>query len=321
MRSHGLLFYGMHESCDMNRGKDCQYKCFADLQHHIQQYNSEISKVFFRKKALQSDRRWWLSVFDSLLIQAPVRRTLIMLQREINAGCVAKDESPTPCSRYCYTVLNIFDAASAGWDPITSDDDLGTLLSGSGLDQELAKHIRIAREMTLDIRVEHETQNSFEFLRSLFEMDVDERVPRRASDRAVSVKDASATASQPVLSIPPVQTPQCGDSQHPITVKVYHDDSGCEYSVPPPLLPPTRFIPIEYWQFSRRYKVGTNKARATPPPQEYLDKRRLTKGSFSISSSSTDDISERTDSMSSVTSYSSINAAYGTIGLDSPGTR
>ena len=86
--------------------------------------------------------------FYSLFIQAPVRQTLVMVQAE-SAGHFSKDTSPTPCSQYCYTVLNIFDAASAGWDPITSDDDLTPFLSGSDSDQKVARHIKVAHETIL----------------------------------------------------------------------------------------------------------------------------------------------------------------------------
>lgn len=170
---HGLVYRGMHGFCDETREGGCRLQCFANLQHHIQQYTSELSKVFFRKKALQSDRRWWLSVFYSLFIQAPVRQTLVMVQGEINFGPLVNDAGPHSCRRYCYTVLNMFDAASAGWDPITSDDDLQPLLLGSKLEKKLAKHVKIAREMELinHAHLEDETLSTFDFLRNLFEVD------------------------------------------------------------------------------------------------------------------------------------------------------
>ncbi|KAG6356043.1 hypothetical protein INS49_015428 [Diaporthe citri] len=146
LHGHGLLCRGMHESCVTTREDGCYFKSFAELQHGIQQYTSELSKVFFRKKALQSDRRWWLSVFYSLLIQSPVRQTLVMIMAGTNSGLLVKDSDPTQCTQYCYTAINIFDAASAGWDPITSDEDLEPLLSGSDIDQKVSKHIKVARE-------------------------------------------------------------------------------------------------------------------------------------------------------------------------------
>lgn len=312
----------MHQSClEIGGEKRCRFKCFAELQHHIRQYTLELSRVFFRKKALQSDRRWWLCVFYSLLIQAPVRQTLIMIQAEINAGPLAQDDGPTPCSRYCYTVLHIFDAASAGWDPITSDKDLGTLLSGSDLDKDLAKHIKIARETTLESRLGDKANQTFEFLRNLFEMDVSERVRRRASAKGISIKNASATAPQPALSNPKAsQKPHFSDSEHASTGPVKHHDSGTKSSMLPPPFPPTRFIPVEYWQFLRGERPGTIQRRATSPPQECDNQRQLSTDSFSPSLSTADDVSDRASSISSINSYPSINAAYGTLALESPGS-
>lgn len=194
----------MHGYCGTTQEDGCRFQCFATLQHHIQQYTSELSKVFFRKKALQSDRRWWLSVFYSLIIQAPVRQTLLMVHSKINSSASVNDADPNLCSRYCYTVLNIFDAASAGWDPITSDGDLGPLLLGSDLEKKLAKHVATAREMKLKSH-DHTRDmplSTFDYLSNLFEVQADERVWRRVSTKGASSKDVTAMAPQSALSIP-----------------------------------------------------------------------------------------------------------------------
>lgn len=321
MRSHGLLYRGMHASCVATREEGCQFRPFADLQHGIQQYTTELSKVFFRKKALQSDRRWWLSVFYSLLIQSPVRQTLLMIQAETDPGLLIKDSGPTQCSQYCHTALNIFDAASAGWDPITSDEDLQILLSGSDIDQKVARHVKVAREAILKDRRENETHNSFELLKSMFDMDMSTRVRRRISTRRISYKDSiAATTPQPALFAPnATQTsPPFGDSGQGSPDHFNNHDSEAEFSIPPPL-PPPRFVPVEEWESLRGYRAGTNKRRATSPPQED-DERRLSTDNFSLSLSTADNTSDRANSISSMNSFSSINAAYGTLALESPGS-
>lgn len=309
----------MHGFCGKAREEGCRFQCFATLQDNIQQYTSELSKVFFRKKALQSDRRWWLSVFYSLVIQALVRQTLLMVHSKIDSSPLVRDAEPNFCSRYCYTVLNIFDAASAGWDPITSNDDLEPLLLGSDLEKKLAKHVATAREIKLTSH-DHTRDmplSTFDHLRKLFEMDANERVRRRVSTKRSSSKDAAAMAPQYALSIPEAsQTPRFSDSENSSTDR----GSETEIPIPPPFLPPSRFIPVEDWEGLIGYKAGVNKRRATSPPQECDDERRFSTDSVPQLLSTADDASDRANSISSVNSYSSINAAYGTLGLDSPGS-
>lgn len=304
----------MHGFCGTTQEEGCRFQCFATLQHHIQQYTSELSKVFFRKKALQSDRRWWLSVFYSLVIQAAVRQTLLMVHSKINSSALVKDADPNFCSRYCYTVLNIFDAASAGWDPITSDDDLGPLLLGSDLEKRLARHVVTAREMKLSSH-DHTRDmplSTFDHLRTLFEVHADERVRHRVSTKGgASSKDISAMAPQSALSIPEAsQTSRFSDSE-------YSSSDYVNYILRI-MSPPS--LSLEGWGDSKDYKAGVNKRRATSPPQDCDDERRFSTDSVPPFLSTADDVSDRADSFSSVNSYSSINTAYGTLGLDSPGS-
>lgn len=115
------------------------------------------------------------------------------------------------------------------------------------------------------------------------------------------------------------QTPHFSDSEYPNTGHVKYHDSKTEFSTPPPPRPPSKSIPGEDWEGLRGYTAGVNKRRATSPPQED-DGRRHSSDSFSQLFPTTDDLSDRTNSLSSVNSYSSINAAYGTLRLDSPGS-
>lgn len=305
----------MHESCFANQAGGCRFKCFAGLHRLIQQYTSELSKVFFRKKALQSDRRWWLSAFYSLLIQAPVRQTLVMIQAQSNAMHLIEDPGPTPCSQYCYTALNIFDAASAGWDPITSDHDLVTLMSGSDIDQKVAKHITVARDTILKDYMGDETHNSFEFLRKALEMGRSVKVKRRGPARRASSQVSTAMATQPALSIVNAnQTAQSSDAEYAGTDHVENDDSDTGHLAP---IGPHQSVPMDG---VRGYKARTNKRRATSPPQEDDSERRRSIDKISQLASTEDDASDRANSISSINSFSSINAAYGTLALDSPGS-
>lgn len=252
-----------------------------------------------------------------------MRQTLVMVHDDINSGPVVKDAGSGLYRRYCYTVLKMFDAASAGWDPITSDDDLEPLLLGSDLEKKLAKHVTTAREMELinEAHKEDETRSTFDFLRNLFEVGADERVQRRISTKTASSKYPTAIAPQARLFIPKAsQTPQFSDSEYAKPDHVKHHGSETEFPTPPRPLPKLNVISREDKERLWGHKRGVNKRRATSPPQEYDYERRLSTDSFPRLLSTTDDASDRANSMSSVNSCSSINAAYGTLGLDSPGS-
>ncbi|KAK2602864.1 hypothetical protein N8I77_009366 [Diaporthe amygdali] len=317
---NGLLYHGMHKACGTGPEDGCRFKCFADLQNQIDKYAIELSRVFFRKRSLQSDRRWWLSVFYSLCIQASVRQTLSMVQAEVNVRLTA---DPYIWSQYCYIALNMFDAASAGWDPITSDQGTGHLLSGSALNQKLARHIAIARKTILENFIGDLQHNSFEFLKNLFEMDKDAGVVvrRQVLTQGTSSRHSTAMNPQPALAIPIAEhTPRFSDSEHASTDDIEYHGSETEDRIHPPALPYPRLVQMDSWEGLRGYAGGTNKRRATSPPEDHDSMRRPSTDSFSRCLSTPDDVSDRTNSISSVNSFSSINAAYGTLALDSPGS-
>lgn len=100
------------------------------------------------------------------------------------------------------------------------------------------------------------------------------------STKGASSKDVTAMAPQSTLSIPEA-------SQTP-----HFSDS--EY-----------LFPVDYF-------LGGERTMSPPPVA-------LEKAMVPVLSTA-DDVSDRANSISSVNSYSSINAAYGTLGLDSPGS-
>ena len=240
-----------------------------------------------------------------------------MVQAESNHWPLVNDPGSLPCSRYCYTTLNLFEAASAGWDPITSHNDFKHLLSGTHIDQKMARHVTIAREDILK-NTGDKTYDSFEFLQNMFEMDM--RVRPRASTKRLPSKGRTSMIAQLELSTRELnQSPQYSDSEYASTDHVENDDS--ETGLPPPL-PPPRFVPVDEptkgWKPLSHYSAVTNKRRASSPPQEYDNERRPSTDGFPQFVSSADDVSDQADSISSINSYSSINAAYGTLALGSP---
>ncbi|KAI3391833.1 hypothetical protein diail_6710 [Diaporthe ilicicola] len=308
---NGLLYHGMHNSCDASSESGCRFKCFADLQLHIKDYTAELSRVLLRKKALQSDRRWWLSVFYSLCFQALVRQTLIMVQAEVHVESLVNDALLASVKQYCYTAVNILDAASAGWDPISSDDDLGPLLVGSDLDRNMAKHITRGRKIMLTDDRSDERHCSFEYLEDLFKMDRRVRVRRRGPTKGTPIKDFAFTA-QPASITDPKLALEFSDSEYGTSAD-HNEQVDSETEFPFQSTPPPGF---ENWEALKKFKKGANKRRAASPPQEHDSVRRLSTGSFSQCLRSRDDTSDRANSISSVNSFSSINAAYGTLALD-----
>ncbi|KUI70402.1 hypothetical protein VM1G_11706 [Cytospora mali] len=76
-------------------------------------------------------------------------------------------------NRYCHTALDLFTAAAAGWDPISSEDDYHhtLLLMESDIDRKLANHLTAARSLTLTTEKDPDhIHHSFELLRNHFDM-------------------------------------------------------------------------------------------------------------------------------------------------------
>ncbi|KUI59764.1 RING-H2 finger protein ATL54 [Cytospora mali] len=75
-------------------------------------------------------------------------------------------------NRYCHTAVDLFTAATAGWDPISSEDDFhNLLLTESDIDRKVANHLIAARSLTLTKdKDSDDTHNSFEILRNHFDM-------------------------------------------------------------------------------------------------------------------------------------------------------
>lgn len=160
----------MHKLCGQGNDAGCQFECFKHLQHHLDRYAAELSRVLFRKKNLQSDRRWWLSVFYSLYVQAYVRRVLITIQSHTDHENLYAD-----WSRYCHTPLVLFKAAAAGWDPISSKDDTSLPPVGSDNDAKLYRHISVARDVIRAVSEDdysHDTRTSSGILWDLFECQI-----------------------------------------------------------------------------------------------------------------------------------------------------
>src|ERR1700735_3135921 len=111
----------LHQACKPGR---CGVHCIARLQNSLRSFMKEMSRTLFRKGGLQNDRSWWLSVFFSLCIQSLVRLNLNILNSSIEdeKQHSVNDKFSGP-GTYLYPLLQLFEAASAEFDPITKEED------------------------------------------------------------------------------------------------------------------------------------------------------------------------------------------------------
>ena len=75
----------------------------------------------FSKWGLSNHKHWWLAIFYSLCIQSLVRVNLIKLSGRVRSLL------QTRCSDaefYLHSFISLFEAASAEYDPITTEDVL-----------------------------------------------------------------------------------------------------------------------------------------------------------------------------------------------------
>jgi hypothetical protein len=128
---------------------------------------SELSRTLFRKGGLQNDRSWWLSVFYSLCIQSLVRINLNILISSIEDGKrqSVNDKFSGP-KTYLYPLLQLFEAASAEYDPITKEEDEANLELSARI------HIKLA-QMAINRKDwrRRDITSSYAYLRRLFQVD------------------------------------------------------------------------------------------------------------------------------------------------------
>lgn len=154
----------LHQACKASR---CGVHCIAKLQSSLCSFMSEQSQTLFRKGGLQNDRSWWLSVFYSLCIQSLVRINLNILISSIEDGKHhSLDEKFSAPGTYLYPLLQLFEAASAEYDPITKEEDEENLEPSARIHIKLAQ-MAINRK---DWRLRN-ISSSYAYLRRLFQVD------------------------------------------------------------------------------------------------------------------------------------------------------
>ncbi len=115
LNSAHLLDARLHSTCQSDR---CSIDCLRELASCIDTYIEELSLLMFRKVNLR-DRRWWLSTFYSLCIQAYVRRALLVIEQQLLYPD-SDDADVLFSSQYLHLVTVLFIAVSFQYDPLVS---------------------------------------------------------------------------------------------------------------------------------------------------------------------------------------------------------
>ncbi len=82
-----------------------------------------LHDVMFSKWGLPNHKHWWLAIFYSLCIQSLVRVNLIKLSGRVRSSL----QNSGRCSDakfYLHSFISLFEAASAEYDPIMTEDVL-----------------------------------------------------------------------------------------------------------------------------------------------------------------------------------------------------
>ncbi|KAL7620503.1 hypothetical protein AAE478_009498 [Parahypoxylon ruwenzoriense] len=161
----GHLVSELHNDC---RADHCQVQPFQNLDSNIRSFTDELSKVIFRKENRLHDRRWWLSTFYSLWIQSYVRRTIQFMkeQSKRQGHPELSSEMQSTCSAYLLLALELFDAASASFDPLVSTWSLEE--EPPNMDLRLMKYYRLAQKALLSDQLMCDVGSSTDYLRRLY---------------------------------------------------------------------------------------------------------------------------------------------------------
>ncbi|KAI1383864.1 uncharacterized protein F4822DRAFT_53714 [Hypoxylon trugodes] len=158
----GHLVPEVHDDCKADK---CQIQPFQDLTSNVKSFTDELSKVIFRKENRLHEKRWWLSTFYGLWIQSYVRRTIKFVEAETETQL----SSETRCAdaTYLLLALELFEAASASFDPLMSAWSLEE--EPPHMDLRLVKYYRLAQKaLFTEERWICDTGGSIEYLRHLY---------------------------------------------------------------------------------------------------------------------------------------------------------
>ncbi|OTA97082.1 hypothetical protein M434DRAFT_392252 [Hypoxylon sp. CO27-5] len=157
----GHLISELHDEC---LARKCQLQPFQDLSFNVKYFTNELSKIIFRKENRLHEKRWWLSAFYGLWIQSHVRRTIRFVESQTTVQL--NPETKHACSSYLLLALELFEAASASFDPLISAWSLDE--EPPNMDLRLMKYYRLAQK-ALNGQWACDAGSSIDFLRHLYQ--------------------------------------------------------------------------------------------------------------------------------------------------------
>ncbi|KAI1135999.1 hypothetical protein F5Y05DRAFT_121317 [Hypoxylon sp. FL0543] len=157
----GHLISGLHDECMASK---CQVQPFQDLSSSVKSFTDELSKVIFRKENRLHEKRWWLSAFYGFWIQSHVRRTIRFVESQTTFQL--SPETKHACSSYLLLALELFEAASASFDPLVSAWSLDE--EPPNMDFRLMKYYRLAQK-ALSGQWACDAGSSIDLLRCLYQ--------------------------------------------------------------------------------------------------------------------------------------------------------
>ncbi|KAI1657691.1 hypothetical protein F4813DRAFT_71844 [Daldinia decipiens] len=161
LQDGGHLTYELHDDCGPGV---CCVRPFQELSSNIKSFTDELSKIIFRKENRLHEKRWWLSAFYSLWIQSYVRRTIRFLENQPEFQFTS--ETKQIYSAYLLLAVELFDATSASFDPLTLTWSLEE--EPQNMDVRLMKYYRLAQKALLSEEWAYDTVSSVDYLRRLY---------------------------------------------------------------------------------------------------------------------------------------------------------
>ncbi|KAI1763577.1 hypothetical protein GGR53DRAFT_531425 [Hypoxylon sp. FL1150] len=191
----GYLTSEAHNKCAANK---CQVNAVQDLSSNIMSFIDELSKIVFKKDNRLHERRWWLSAFYSLWIQSHVRRIILaMCQSKVQLSA----DMRRACSDYLLLALNLFDAASACFDPLISSWSLEE--EPSNMDLRLMKYYLHAQKALLSDQWARTSSSSMNYLRRLYQDAYSMPITSFQGDPSVSGLGRTETEERGIFSSRP----------------------------------------------------------------------------------------------------------------------
>ncbi|KAI1079054.1 hypothetical protein F5B20DRAFT_545987 [Whalleya microplaca] len=241
----GLMTTDFHDDCTSSK---CQIQPFQSLSCNIRSFTEELSKVIFRKDNRPHDRRWWLSTFYGLWIQSYVRRVIGFVGQSEAQPCTLSPEMQQNCLEYLLLALELFDAASASFDPLLSAWSLENEPHDPKVDLRLIKYYRLAQRALLTEQwTMHSINNSIDYLSRLYNNIDTVSTPSISQDSGV----APRSTSRPIPGS--------------VSISTLHEDHGTLYTGPSSLRRSGLARPEDGSSNSSRTRYGAKRRARSPP--------------------------------------------------------